>query len=77
MCRSIKRLHSQDGIASQEEIHAAALQYIRKVSGYRKPSKANQGDFDRAVDAVAVITEGLLSSLESRALNPKLDTDRT
>jgi hypothetical protein len=66
MCRSIKPLRLPDRPASEEEIHEAALQYVRKVSGYRKPSKANQEMFDTAVEEVAEATKKMLSSLTTR-----------
>ena len=66
MCRSIKQLRDPVTPATQEEINAAALQYVRKVSGYRKPSKANQEVFERAVEAVAAATGGLLDNLVVR-----------
>jgi hypothetical protein len=63
MCRSIKQLRNAEIPATEEEIRAAALQFIRKVSGYRKPSKANQEAFDQAVDEVTAVTQKLLSNL--------------
>ena len=60
MCRSIKQLRNAEIPATEEEIRAAALQFVRKVSGYRKPSKANQAAFDSAVMEVAAATEKLL-----------------
>ena len=69
MCRSIKVLRIQDHIATEQEINEAALQYVRKVSGYRKPSKANQAAFDAAVREVASSTQKLLSSLPVRKEN--------
>lgn len=63
MCRSIKQLRDPILPASQEEIEAAALQYVRKVSGYRKPSKINQAAFERAVAEIAASTQALLESL--------------
>jgi hypothetical protein len=63
MCRSIKTLRLPDGPATEEEIQAAALQYIRKVSGYRKPSRANQAAFEEAVARVADATRSLLDEL--------------
>lgn len=63
MCRSIKTLRSAEIPATEEEIRAAALQFVRKVSGYRKPSKANEAAFERAVDEVAEATEKLLNTL--------------
>ena len=63
MCRSIKQLRDPEGPASREEIEAAALQYVRKISGYRKPSKANQAAFEQAVAAIAAASQDLLDSL--------------
>lgn len=67
MCRSIKTLRDPVEPASVEEIEAAALQYVRKVSGYRKPSRANQQVFDRAVAEVADATRRLLDDLVVKA----------
>jgi hypothetical protein len=71
MCRSIKQLRNADIPATEEEIRAAALQFVRKVSGYRKPSKANEQAFENAVTEVAEATERLLKLLavKSAALN--------
>ena len=63
MCRSIKQLRNAEIPATEEEIHAAALQFIRKVSGYRKPSRVNQPVFDQAVEDVAQVTQRLLEYL--------------
>ena len=63
MCRNIRTLHNYDPPATSEEIHAAALQYVRKVSGSTKPSKANEAVFARAVDEIAHITMHLLDEL--------------
>ena len=63
MCRSIKQLRNAEIPATEEEIRAAALQFVRKVSGYRKPSKANQAAFDSAVTEVAVATQKLLTEI--------------
>ena len=63
MCRSIKQLRNAEVPATQEEIRAAALQFVRKVSGYRKPSKANEEAFEQAVEEVAEATQKLISSL--------------
>ncbi len=68
MCRSIKVLRKQDPPATQQDVSAAALQFVRKVSGFRKPSKANQAAFDGAVEEIAGITQRLLETLESRKL---------
>jgi hypothetical protein len=68
MCRSIKVLRKQNPPATQQDVSAAALQFVRKVSGFRKPSKANQAAFDRAVEEIAGITQRLLETLEARKL---------
>ena len=65
MWRSIKKLRIPEQPASEEEIQAAALQYVRKVSGYRKPSRRNQQAFDQAVAQVAAATRSLLEALET------------
>jgi hypothetical protein len=63
MCRSIKQLRQPDRPPTDEEIQAAALQFVRKVSGYRKPSRANEAAFQLAVTEVAVATRQLLQQL--------------
>ena len=65
MCRSIKVLRRSDALVTSEEISAAALQFVRKVSGFHKPSKANQAVFDGAVREIAAVTEQLLNNLAS------------
>ncbi len=67
MCRSIVRLREGAQIHDRVGMEAAALQYVRKVSGFRQPSKANQAVFDEAVAAVAGVTESLMGSLQLRA----------
>jgi hypothetical protein len=67
MCRNIRSLHNFEPPASQEEIHDAALQYVRKISGSTKPSQANAEAFERAVQEVALATERLLGGLVSNA----------
>ncbi|HEX4760960.1 MAG TPA: DUF2277 domain-containing protein [Thermoleophilaceae bacterium] len=67
MCRNIRTLHNFEPAVSDEEIRAAALQYVRKVSGYTKPSQANEEAFNRAVDQVAHITAHLLDDLVTNA----------
>ncbi len=67
MCRNIRQLHNFDPPASKDEVYAAALQYVRKVSGSTKPSKANQEAFDQAVHEVAHITRHLLDDLVTTA----------
>lgn len=66
MCRSIKQLRNTEIPATEEEIRAAALQFVRKVSGYRKPSKANEQAFERAVEEVSYATQKLLSELSTQ-----------
>lgn len=68
MCRNIKTLFNFEPPVTDEEIHAAALQFVRKISGFHKPSKANEGAFYSAVDDVARIAGRLLVSLESTAV---------
>ncbi len=73
MCRNIRTLHNFEPPASTDEVHAAALQYVRKVSGAAKPSAANQAAFDRAVAEVAHATRHLLEELVTTA--PPKDRD--
>lgn len=65
MCRSIKQLRNAEIPATEEEVRAAALQFVRKVSGYRKPSKVNQAAFDQAVEEVAQVTQRLLDHVST------------
>ncbi len=65
MCRSIKPLYNFAPPATEDEIHAAALQYVRKISGFSKPSQANEAAFLAAVDAVAEASQRLLAALET------------
>jgi hypothetical protein len=67
MCRNIRTLYNFDPPATQEEIRAAALQYVRKISGFTKPSIANETAFEAAVDEISRISAELLSSLETNA----------
>ena len=67
MCRNIKTLHNFEPPARDDEVHAAALQYVRKVSGSAKPSKANEAAFERAVDEIAHVTRHLLAELVTTA----------
>jgi hypothetical protein len=67
MCRNIRTLHNYEPSATEEEIRASALQYVRKVSGSTKPSQANAESFDHAVDEVSRITSELLDSLVTNA----------
>ena len=65
MCRSIKKLRTPETPASPEEIHAAALQFVRKISGYRVPAQANRPAFDAAVAEIAAASAKLLTALPS------------
>jgi hypothetical protein len=67
MCRSIKPLYNFEPPVTDDEIHAAALQYVRKISGFNKPSKANEAAFMAAVDEVAAASHRLLHALETNA----------
>ena len=67
MCRNIHTLHNFEPAATSEEVHAAALQYVRKIAGTTKPSNANQDAFDRAVHEIAHITQHLLDDLVTTA----------
>jgi hypothetical protein len=73
MCRNIQTLHNFEPPATTEEIHDAALQYVRKISGTSKPSRANAAVFDRAVDEVARATKDLLDGLVTNA--PRKDRE--
>jgi hypothetical protein len=78
MCRNIKTLHNFEPPASEDEVRAAALQYVRKISGSTKPSKANEAAFERAVDAVAHASMHLLSELVTTAAprNREVEAER-
>jgi hypothetical protein len=67
MCRNIKPLFNFEPPANDDEVRAAALQFVRKVSGFSKPSKANEAAFNAAVDEIAAISRNLLGSLETNA----------
>jgi hypothetical protein len=67
MCRNIRTLHNFDPPASEEEVRSAALQYVRKISGYTKPSQANAEAFETAVEEVAAVSSKLLASLVTAA----------
>jgi hypothetical protein len=73
MCRNIRQLYNFEPPATDEEIQASALQYVRKVSGFNKPSQANQEAFDNAVEAVTEVTRELFSELVTTA--PKKDRE--
>jgi hypothetical protein len=67
MCRNIRTLHNFEPPATEDEVHAAALQYVRKVSGYNKPSRANEEVFHRAVHEIADVSRRLLAELVTNA----------
>jgi hypothetical protein len=67
MCRNIKTLFNFEPPVTEDEIRAASLQFVRKVSGFNQPSKANEAAFLAAVDEIAAVTRNLLSSLETNA----------
>ena len=67
MCRNIRTLYNFEPPATEDEVRAAALQYVRKLSGMNKPSKANEAAFQAAVEAVTAISRSLLGSLETAA----------
>ena len=73
MCRNIKTLFNFEPPASGDEIHASALQYVRKLSGFTQPSKKNEAAFEHAVEEVAAATHRLLATLETNA--PPHDRD--
>jgi hypothetical protein len=73
MCRNIRQLHNFEPPATDEEVRAAALQYVRKISGQTKPSQANAEAFERAVDAVTAASRELLDALVTKA--PPKDRD--
>jgi len=67
MCRNIRTLYNFEPVATDEEIRSAAVQYVRKISGFHKPSRANAEAFERAVDAVAAVSAELLGELVTSA----------
>ena len=67
MCRNIRTLYNFDPPTTHDEVHDAAVQFVRKVSGMQKPSRANEAAFDRAVEEVAQVTERLLAALVTTA----------
>ncbi|WP_391205435.1 DUF2277 domain-containing protein [Psychrobacillus sp. L4] len=78
MCRNIRTLFNFDPTATAEEIHAASLQYVRKITGYNKPSKANEETFYRAVNEIAMVSRNLLETLETSAVprNREVEAER-
>jgi hypothetical protein len=77
MCRSIHTLHNFEPPATEEEMRAAAVQYVRKVSGYNKPSQANEAALERAVDAVESATRRLLDELVTNAAPKDREAEAT
>ncbi|TFE19836.1 DUF2277 domain-containing protein [Cohnella luojiensis] len=75
MCRNIKTLFNFEPPATEEEIRAAALQFVRKLSGFNTPSKANEESFHRAVDEVATVARNLLGSLVTNAESRNRDVE--
>ena len=67
MCRNIRTLYNFDPPANGEEVRAAALQYVRKISGFTKPSRANEAAFERAIEAVSAVSMELLHELQTNA----------
>ncbi len=65
MCRSIKKLRNPDAVVNDEDVRAAALQFVRKISGYAKPSRANEAAFNNAVDEISLASRALLTSLKT------------
>jgi hypothetical protein len=75
MCRNIRTLFNFEPPATEDEIRAASLQFVRKLSGFNSPSKTNQAAFDRAVDEVAASARGLLRSLVTTAISRDRDVE--
>ena len=76
MCRNIRTLYNFDPPATEEEIRASALQYVRKISGFSKPSRANEEAFANAVDAVALAASELLAELQTTARPKDREVER-
>ncbi len=75
MCRNIKTLHNFEPPATNDEIHASALQYVRKISGYNKPSQANKAAFETAVEEVETLTRKLLRNLVATGRTKNRETE--
>lgn len=75
MCRNIRTLFNFEPAATEEEIRAASLQFVRKISGFTKPSKVNEAAFNAAVDDIARISSQLLASLETNAIPKNRDEE--
>jgi hypothetical protein len=78
MCRNIRTLFNFDPPATDEEIHAASLQYVRKITGYNKPSKVNEEAFNQAINEITMITKNLLNAMEtsSEPRNREVEAER-
>ncbi len=76
MCRNIKQLHNFEPPATEDEIRASAIQFVRKISGYNKPSAANPPAFDPAIDKINTAAKKLLDSLTTSAIPKNRETER-
>jgi hypothetical protein len=78
MCRNIRTLFNFDPPATEEEIHAASLQYVSKITGYNKPSKVNEEAFNRAINEITMVTINLLKAMEtsSEPRNREIEAER-
>jgi hypothetical protein len=76
MCRNIRTLYNFDPPATEEEVRAAAVQYVRKISGFNRPSHANEAAFARAVDAIAIASSQLLAELHTTARPKDREAER-
>jgi hypothetical protein len=78
MCRNIRTLFNFDPPATEEEIQAASLQYVRKITGYNKPSKVNEEAFNRAINEITMVTINLLNAMEtsSEPRNREIEAER-
>ena len=76
MCRNIRTLYNFEPPATDDEVRSAALQYVRKISGFTKPSQANEEPFNRAVEAVAAVSRQLLDELTTSALPKDREAER-
>jgi hypothetical protein len=78
MCRNIRTLFNFDPPATEEEIHAASLQYVRKITGYNKPTKVNEEAFNRAINEITMVTINLLNAMEtsSEPRNREVEAER-
>jgi hypothetical protein len=78
MCRNIRTLYNFDPPATDEEIHAASLQYVKKITGFNKPSKVNEEAFNRAIKEIAMISRNLLDAMEtsSEPRNREVEAER-